>query len=295
MDPMAVIRAMWRHKWFVLPVLLITATAAVYVYQFGPRYYEASTSFAIVNPRVPTDQELLLDASLVNLNSDNPFLRSSDQALISEVLIARLTSSAVADQLVSDGLSDDYQVNKGINGNGFVVSITGSGASEAVALNTAAALGEELQSNLRQIQKVNDADDRFLFTALTVTPLDKATEQFSSRLRSVVVVILAGAILMFAAVSAARSVAVMRQNRRRKKEQGKNPGSADTAKGEKISDAGHGNGDDKVPTTMSRAAVAHRSLGKYAAGQSQSSRPLGKFSSRDKDTDGVRKGDHVSR
>lgn len=216
MDPMEVIRAMWRHKVFVLPVLVLTVIAAAYVYQFGPRYYEAGTSFAIVNPRLPSDRELQLDSSLANLNGDNPFLRSSDQALISEVLIARLTSSTVAEGLEAKGLSADYTVNKGINGNGFVVSITASGNSENLAMNTAAALGDELQDNLRDIQKVNNADDRFLFTALTVAPLDKATEQFSSRLRSVIMVLLGGAILMFGAISTARSVASARQNRRRK-------------------------------------------------------------------------------
>lgn len=216
MDPMEVMRAMWRHKVFVLPVLVLTAIAAAYVYQFGPRYYEAGTSFAIVNPRLPSDRELQLDSSLANLNGDNPFLRSSDQALISEVLIARLTSSTVAEGLEAKGLSADYTVTKGINGNGFVVSITASGNSEKLAMRTADVLGDELQDNLRDIQKVNDADDRFLFTALTVTPLDKATEQFSSRLRSVIMVLLGGSILMFGAVSTARSVATVRQNKPRK-------------------------------------------------------------------------------
>jgi hypothetical protein len=215
MDPMAVIRAMWRHKAFVLPVLLLTAVAAAYVYQFGPRYYEAQTSYAIVNPRLPSDRELLLDPSLENLNGDNPFLRSSDQALISEVLIARLTSSVVSETLQAKGLSAEYSVSKGINGNGFVVSITGSGDSEMLAMRTAGALGDELQTNLRDIQKVNSADDRFLFTALTVTPIDKATEQFSSRLRSVIMVILGGLILMFAAVSMARSLATTRGRKRK--------------------------------------------------------------------------------
>lgn len=219
MDPMAVIRTMLRYKSFLLPVVLLTVLAAAYVFQFGPRSYEATTSFAVVNPRVPTDRDLLLDPSLANLNGDNPFLRSSDQSLISEVVISRLASSAVADEFKEEGLSTDYTVSKGINGNGFVISITARGDSEDRALKTAAALGDELQRNLRAVQKVNNADDRFLFTGLAVTPLSKATEQFSSRLRSVIMVLLGGTVLMFGAVSMARSMEAAALNRQRRKVQ----------------------------------------------------------------------------
>jgi capsular polysaccharide biosynthesis protein len=216
MDPVAVIRAMFRYKSFLAPVLLLTVLAAIYVFQFGPRYYEAGTSFAVVNPRVPTDRDLLLDPSLAKLNGDNPFLRSSDQSLISEVVISRLASSEVSDVLKADGLSTDYTVTKGINGNGFVISITARGDSEEQALKTASALGDELQQNLRAVQKVNNADDRFLFTGLAITPLSKATEQFSSRLRSVIMVVFGGTVLMFGAVSMARSMeaATLKRHRR---------------------------------------------------------------------------------
>ena len=47
-----------------------------------------------------------------------------------------------------------------------------------------------------------------------VAPPDKATEQFSSRLRSLIAVFLAGVVLMFGAVSIAHSVSVSRTRRR---------------------------------------------------------------------------------
>lgn len=213
MDPLTVIRTMWHHKAFVLPVVLAVLIAAGYVFQFGPRYFESSMSYALVNPKSPTDAELEANPELVNLNRDNPFLRSSDPSLITEVVIARLGSSQTSAKLDAAGLSTDYTVGKGINGNGFVVSITGNGESEEEALATTRAVGELLQDELRGVQKINNADDRFLFAALVVNSADKATEQFSSRLRSVIMVLLGGSVLMFGAVAFARSLEASRTRR----------------------------------------------------------------------------------
>jgi hypothetical protein len=214
MDPVAVIKTMWRFKSLVFPVLLITMIAAVYVFQFGPRYFESSASYALVNPRIPTDKELAANPDLEKVTKTNPFLRSPDPGLITEVVIARLNASAVPETLNAEGLNPDYTVSKGINGNGFMVTITGNGDSEQQALATTRALGGMLQAELSSVQKVNGADDGSLFTALSITPLDKATEQFSSRLRSVVMVLIGGIVMIFGAVSAARSLEAMRSRRR---------------------------------------------------------------------------------
>ncbi|MEV4988867.1 chain-length determining protein [Pseudarthrobacter sp. LMD1-1-1.1] len=210
MDPLTVMRTIWRYKTFILPAMLVTLIAVVYVFQFGPRYFESNMSYAMVNPKLPTDKELDEQPQLSTLNKDNPFLRSSDPSLITEVVIARLDSSAVAESLKSKGLSADYTVNKGINGNGFVVTITGHGESEEQALATTRALGTTLEEELKTVQKINGADDRFLFTALIINAPDQATEQFSSRLRSVIMVLLGGAVLTFGAVSLARSLEARR-------------------------------------------------------------------------------------
>jgi len=213
MDPLTVLRTVWHHKMVVIPVMLITLLAAAYVFQFGPRNYESTLSYALVNPKLPTEKEIDTHPELGALNSDNPFLRSSDPALITEVLIARLNSKEMGKTLEDSGLSSDYSVARGLNGNGFVVTIAGTSDSESLAYETTKALGKVFEENLRAVQKVNGAEDRFLFTAFVVNPSDKATEQFSSRLRSVIMVLLGGAVLMFGAVSLARSLETMRSRR----------------------------------------------------------------------------------
>lgn len=206
MDPMSVLKTMWRHKAYVLPVLLLTLLAVGYVFQFGPRSYEANMSFAMVNPQVPTETELLEHPELAELNSDNPYLRSSDPALISDVLITRLSDRSMMESLEDAGLSPDYTVARSANGNGFVIDIVGVATAPEDAVATTRALGDVLVSELRAIQTVNGADDTYLFTALAISSPDRAEEQFSSRLRSVILVALGGGVLLFGAISLARSL-----------------------------------------------------------------------------------------
>ncbi|WP_454048569.1 hypothetical protein [Cellulomonas sp. Marseille-Q8402] len=204
MDPTDVLRVLWQQRWYVIPALLLALGAAAYVYQFAPRSYETTATYALVNPAVPTSEELERDPGLAALNGDNPYLRSADTNLIADAVIARLTASSTVETLEAAGIGTDYGVGPGVGGNGFVVDITGVGPTPEDAIATTTAVGAVLETELRALQKVNGADDRYLFVPLLLAGPEGATEQFSSRLRAVIMVLLAGAVLVFAAASLGR-------------------------------------------------------------------------------------------
>ncbi len=212
MDPLAVIKALWHHKLVVLPVLILTAFAAVYVYSFAPRSYEARATYAIVNPKLPSASDLERDPQLLDLNSDNPYLRSSDSSLIAQVVATRLKDDATGDALLRQSLSTDYSVERPPNS--FLIDVSAVSENKETATATVRALGTRMEEDLRQIQVVNGAADRFLFTSLMVTSPDNATELFSSRLRSLIVVVVGGLVLTFGAVSAARALETARNKSR---------------------------------------------------------------------------------
>ncbi|ADX75036.1 hypothetical protein Asphe3_39480 [Pseudarthrobacter phenanthrenivorans Sphe3] len=214
MDPLAVVRTIWRHRIVSIPIVVLTALAALYVFQFAPRSYESSSTFAMINPDIPTELDMIKHPELKDLNNKNPYLRSSDPSLIVQVLLTRLNDASTADLLIEKGLSDQYTVSRGVGGlNGFLVDITGEGETPEKSIATTQALGQLLQEYLYEAQKVNEADDVYLFSALVVATPDKATEQFSSRLRALIVVFLSGVVTMFGAVSVARSLAAAKERR----------------------------------------------------------------------------------
>lgn len=216
MSPVSVLKMLWHHKFSMLSVLLLTLVAGSYVYFFAPRTYSAFSIYVLVNPKPPTPEQLLKDPALAALNSDNPYLRSADSSLITQVMVTRLSSGDTADAIKSAGLSPDYTITlPSTSGAGQLIRLEATGSSPASAISTAELLGQRLTGELRSTQKVNGADDLYLFTALQIDPPNKATEQYSSRLRSLVVVLIAGVILTFAAVSVARAVESSRVARAR--------------------------------------------------------------------------------
>jgi capsular polysaccharide biosynthesis protein len=213
-DPVSVLKILWHHKVIAILVLLLTAGAGAAAFFLTPRVYEASASYAIVNPDVPTDDELRKDPALALLNSNNPFLRSSDHALIAQVMVTKLTSESVADMLEAQDLGTTYEVAPGgAFGPGLLIDIVAMGDSEKKAIETVTVLGNLLQQELYAVQKVNGADDLYLFSALQIDVPDRAVEQFSDRIRLLIVVVVAGFGLLFAAVSLARSIEQARRHR----------------------------------------------------------------------------------
>ena len=104
MNPVSVLKMLWHHKFSMLSVLVLTLLAGSYVYFFAPRNYSASSIYVLVNPKVPTAEQLLKDPALAALNSDNPYLRSADSSLITQVMVTRLSSGDTADAVISAGL-----------------------------------------------------------------------------------------------------------------------------------------------------------------------------------------------
>ncbi|SMH39624.1 Chain length determinant protein [Rathayibacter oskolensis] len=207
MDPVSVLRTLWRHRLLAAVVLTLTVVGMAYVLVLSPRTYASTATYALVNPQVPTSAELELDAGLRALNSDNPYLRSSDNSLAAQVLVTVLNSDETADALLAQGLSTEFAVERSAwSGQGLLLSVTSDAPTADQSLATTAALGGMLVDTLRSIQTVNGADDRYLFTALEVQTPQRATEQISDRLRAVIMVGVGGFVLLFAAVSIARSI-----------------------------------------------------------------------------------------
>lgn len=213
MDPLTVLSTLWRHKWTAVPVLILTIAACAYVYLFAPRAYEASTSYALAAPDVPSQFELEQNKDLAKLNSDNPYLRTGDSSLLSQVVIDKLSDPEIAEGLEAKGLGVDYTIAPIANLGMGLVQITATAGSEQAAVGTAQALGEKFKSTIKTVQEVNHADASYLYSAIPVRGPGPAQELYSSRLRSLIMVGIAGAVLLFGVVSVAQSFS-LRKGRR---------------------------------------------------------------------------------
>lgn len=214
MDPISVLRTLWRHKWVALPVVLMTLAACGYIYLFAPRTYEATVSYALTAPDTPNSYALEHDESLAKLNANNPYLRSNDSSLVAQVVIAKLSDPAFVEHLRVAGFATDFKiVPVGSFGMGLL-NVSASADSVTLAESTAKFLGEQFTGTLRQVQKVNGADDRYLYSPILINGPGPAQELFSSRLRSMIMMGIGGGVLLFGVVSGANSYSIHTRRRR---------------------------------------------------------------------------------
>jgi hypothetical protein len=211
MDPLTVLGTLWRHKWAALPVVVLTLAACAYVYLFAPRTYEATVSYALAAPDLPSNFELERDPALGKINGDNPYLRSADSSLLSQVVIAKLSDPAYVDQLRQSGLGAEFKVAPVASLGMGLVTVSASADSKEAAVTTAQYIGDAFTAKLKEVQRVYGADDRYLYSPILVRGPGPAQELFSNRLRSLIMVGIAGAVLLFGTVSVAQSVVIRRQ------------------------------------------------------------------------------------
>ncbi|GAA4760155.1 hypothetical protein [Citricoccus nitrophenolicus] len=214
MDPLSVLKTLWTHKWVAMPMVVLTVLACAYGMFWAPRSYESSATFALAMPSVPTERELENDPELVALNADNPYLRWNDTSLLAQVVIARVSSNDVAKELEGRGLSTDFTLVAPAGTTSGMLTITATDTSPENAANTVAFLAEAFTGVLREVQKVNNADDLYLVEAMPISGPTPPEEVFSSRLRSTAVLGVVGGLLLFGAVSLAQSVSESRRRGR---------------------------------------------------------------------------------
>ncbi|GGF90421.1 hypothetical protein GCM10007304_00380 [Rhodococcoides trifolii] len=202
MDPMAVLRVLWRHKMIAAPFVVLTFVAFVVALFFGPRSYEASSTYAMITPQVPSPQEVEANPDLA-FESDNPYLRSADPTLALQAARTRLQSAEVTESLQAAGLSTDFTVGTGLATSAQILTITASSATAEVAVATAVQLGKDLQEQIREVQVVAGGSERFLISVQAIDTPTSASERISSRLRNAVVVGMGSLVLLFGAVSLA--------------------------------------------------------------------------------------------
>ena len=205
MDPLSLIKVIWKHRWLALPAVMLVLLMAGYVFFFGPRAYEASATYVVVDPNMPSDLEMERNRRLAKLNSDNPYLRGAEPGLIVNVLVAKMSAQSTQLNMEAAGLSTDYTVTQSAESMMTVV-ISGFGNTPEGSLATRQWLLDDLGRQLHDLQRVNGANDRYLFTALPVDVAREPVEKVSSRLRSLVVTFGAGAILVMGVVCVAAAL-----------------------------------------------------------------------------------------
>lgn len=215
MDLLNIFSTLRRHKIILLVILLLTVGGCAYVVLGIPPQYTTQAQFVVIAPPAPpTDADIQANPALGKLNTNNPYLRLPNESIVVDVLSQRVSSDTVRQALIDAGADRDYEIaSTNTLGSGQVIQITGTGTSAAKASRTLQLVSDRMKVELQAMQKVNGADDRFLFQALPVSPPTPPLRKVTGTLRSLIAVAAAGVVFLFGAVSIAEAVPARRQRR----------------------------------------------------------------------------------
>jgi hypothetical protein len=211
-DLLNVLRTLRRFKWTTVAVALLTLGAVGGLLLTAPKVYQVAANYVLVSPSIPSDLELTTHPELAAENRNNPYLRFSSQSIVGQVLATRMTSDEVRHELVEQGVDKDYLVapSGDFGGAGQIVNVSGVGGTPQAAARATELIVTRMTSELRTLQRVYGAADRYLITLIPIEAPGEARLMVSGQLRSVIAVIGAGLLGLFAAISIRQAMSAER-------------------------------------------------------------------------------------
>jgi uncharacterized protein involved in exopolysaccharide biosynthesis len=213
MDLLSIVQALWRHKIFVIPVIVFTAAGSFYVVKLKSATYEASSSVLLANPPgAATPSQISDNPDLKKVSPYNTFVSYGDLSVVADSVIELLTSAPAQPALIQSGVDPRYQVTLSTAyGNPPIIDITGVGSTPQVAVQSANLLAAAVKTDLYQLQESQGINNFYMITALEIVKPVQAQRSTSGKLRSLIAVIGLGALLLFVVVSVAEAVAQRRR------------------------------------------------------------------------------------
>ena len=211
MDLVPILRLLRRHRLIVGAVCTLTLLGLVYVFIAVPRVYESQTSLVILSPPSPlTSEDIAADPTLATVKSDNPYSRLDNRSVV-EIVTEHLADPAARNNMLAAGASGEFSIDASRAPGIADIKATGSSARESE--RTALAAQREFSNQLRELQKQQGIDDRYLIRVIDLGSPSHGTWKLSSTLRIAVGVLAAGLLTLVLALSIAEALSDSRQRR----------------------------------------------------------------------------------
>ena len=213
MTVVSIFRETWRHKRVVLPVVLLTLVAAVYVAILRPAEYGSNSSLALIPPPpAPTSSQIASDRSLAKVDANNPYAAYGDLTIVVSLVQEAMANKSIVDHLRSEGVADGYAIQTSLPPVAGempppVFDITGVGPTAGAAVRAAGILDQQVIATLDQLQESQGVNRRYFVTAQLLSPPGTAETELSARAASLLAVLILGVVTLFVALSIRRAAA----------------------------------------------------------------------------------------
>jgi hypothetical protein len=194
-----------RKHWILTSVLILLTLIAAY-----------QAWVKIPGPYQSTSQVVFLASQQASKPAgDNPYLAFGDTLVTTSDIVRReVMDPRIVAALAARGFTDTYEVENDPLGIGPMLDITATGPTKAGVMATQAAVTDEVQSQLQELQ--TDLLPKNQITSMVVTSTPKATLMVSKKARPLVAVLVVGFILVLAIPQVVDAAQNRVRNRRKK-------------------------------------------------------------------------------
>lgn len=203
MDLVQLFRALGRRWYAVLAGLIILAIAGVLAFRFVPVTYDARASLLLIPP----------NKTVVETNG-NPFLNLGGLDVVAGVLSLSLTDSTTVAKIAPPTSKTTYTVAPDQSIPGSVLDIGVSSRTAKQALDTLGTIEELATTRLHELQDEVNAPQSSQARVMVITNNNKATPNYSSLSRALIVVVAAGLVLTFLLTIALDAIIRRRSDRK---------------------------------------------------------------------------------
>ena len=206
MDLISIVQAVWRHKFVTIPVILFTCLGAFYFAVIKAPVYQATESFALVNPPPPpTAAEIAADPKLGKVSTANPLLGYSDPSAVTQIVISLASTSSSQQALAKAGAGTQWQITPSA-GSSEILDVSGVGPTAQAALLSANLVTKAAEHALYQVQASQGVNPTYMIKSYQLDIPNQAAQKLSSKLRPLVAVLGVGLLLLFIAISIAEAM-----------------------------------------------------------------------------------------
>jgi capsular polysaccharide biosynthesis protein len=205
MDLISIFQALWRRRFFAIPVLVLTAILAIYTVKIKPPTYAANASMLLTNPPgQPTQSQIASDPSLKVVSPYNTFVSYGDLRVVANTVMDLINAPSSQAELAQVGVSPNYTLALSTDyGNPPIITITGVGKSPQAAIASASGLALMVKKDLNQVQTGEGVNPFYAIGTLEVVKPTVAVNSSAGKLRSLISVFGVGIVLLFLVVSVA--------------------------------------------------------------------------------------------
>ena len=206
MDLLSIVRAVWRHKFVTIPVIMFTCLGAFYFAVLKAPVYQATESFVLVYPPAPpTAEQIAADPKLGKVNTANPLLAYSDPSAVSQIVISLTGTSSSQQALAKAGAGTQWQITPNA-GSSEILDVSGVGSTAKAAVLSANLVTKAAGHALYQIQANQGVNPTYMIKIYQLNIPNQAAQKLSSKLRPLVAVFGAGLLLLLIAISIAEAL-----------------------------------------------------------------------------------------